>query len=219
NGKFIKTFTVDFTPRAIFYQRDLLYIFNAKFLENEGSSVFVRIIDAVSLKSLKDIRITDKNIKLNKYEGDTQISQRLFRYDINEKGNIYFLDIAECTLFEIDENGKLIKKTRLPHQFNMKTNYAKQGTNISITLAMDDLYLGLKPVKNSVFFNYQKTISKNVENGNTIQTYILKLNSDGKISQKNFDGDLVILGHHLNYLYLFDFSDYQVTPVKLSEWD
>jgi len=101
----------------------------------------------------------------------------------------------------------------------MKTSYAKQGTNISITLAMDDMYLGLKPVKDSVFLNYRKTISKDIEKGDTVQTYIEKLNSDGKISQKTFDGELDILGDHQGFLYLFDFSDYQVIPVKLSEWD
>lgn len=219
NGKFIKTFNIDFTPRTIFYHQDKLYIFNAMFFEREGSPVFVRIIDPVTFKTIKDIRITDKNIMPNKFEGNATITQRLFRYDINESGNIYLLDIAECTIFEIDEAGKLIKKHRLPYQFKMKTNSVNQGTNALITLAMDDLYLGLKPVKDAVFFNYQKTISKDIEKGNTVQTYIIKLNGDGKISQKNFDGDLVILGSHNDYLYLFDFSEYIVTKVKLSEWD
>jgi len=219
NGKFIKTFTIDFTPRTILYHRDKLYIFNAMFFENEGSPVFVRILDPASLKTIKDIRISDINIRPKKFENNNTITQRLFRYDINEKDNIYLLDIAECTLFEINETGKLVKKTRLPHKFKMKTSYAKQGTNISITLAMDDMYLGLKPVKDSVFLNYRKTISKDIEKGDTVQTYIEKLNSDGKISQKTFDGELDILGDHQGFLYLFDFSDYQVIPVKLSEWD
>ena len=219
NGKFIKTFTIDFTPRTILYHQGKIYIFNAMFFETEGSPVFARIVDPVSTKTINDIHISDKNIISKKFAGSADVAQRLFRYDINEKGNIYLLDIAECTLLEIDETGKLVKKTRLPHKFNMKTSSVKKGTNVFITLAMDDLYLGLKQIKNSVFFNYQKTIKKDIEKGNTIQTYIVKLNGDGKISQKNFDGDLVILGDHQGYLYLFDFSDYQVTQVKLSEWD
>ncbi len=219
NGKFIKTFTIDFTPRTILYHRDKLYILNALFFETEGSPVFARIIDPVSLKTIKDVRITDKKIIVKKYDENSTISRLLFRYDINEKGNIDLLDIAESTLFEIDESGKLINRTRLPHRFNMKTSYAKQGTNVSITLAMDDLYLGLKPVNDSVYLNYKKTISKDLEKGDTVQTYIEKLNNDGKISQKIFDGELDILGDHQGFLYLFDFSDYQVTPVKLSDWD
>jgi len=63
NGKFIKTFTIDFTPRTILYHRDKLYIFNAMFFENEGSPVFVRILDPASLKTIKDIRISDINIR------------------------------------------------------------------------------------------------------------------------------------------------------------
>ncbi|MDQ1353524.1 MAG: 6-bladed beta-propeller [Acidobacteriota bacterium] len=218
-GKFIKTFTIDFTPRTILYHRDKLYIFNAMFFETEGSPVFARILDPASLKTIKDIRITDKKILVKKYEDNDTISRLLFRYDINEKGNIYLLDIAECTLFEIDETGKLVKKTRLPHHFKMKTSYARQGTNVSITLDMRDMYLELKPVKDSVFFYYQKLISEDIDKGSTFQTYIVKLNSEGKISQKNFDGELRILGNHQGFLYLFDFSDYQVTKVKLSEWD
>jgi len=218
-GKFTKSIIIDFSPRLILYHQKKLYIFNAAFFETRGSKIFAKIIDPLSGNTIKEVRLKDKIGSDKAFDGNTSLSRRLYRFDVGDNSNIYLLGIAENTLFEINENGKLIKETKLPHKFRMKYNVEKEGKNTLVNIAMYDLYHDFMVIKNTVYACYQKTVKQDEKTGElVVQTHVVKLNNKGKYSQRILDGDFKIIGEHMDILYLFNFEDYHVLPINLNEF-
>ena len=218
DGKFINTLSLDITPRKIIHQRDKLYVFNALFFTKTSSPLFAKIIDPVSGKTLKTINLKSKYGVSKEYEGAPGIAQRLLDFDVNNN-ELYLLSRSQDLLFEIDENGNLIKEIKLPYKFLMKYRTQKDGTNTVVTLSMYDLYTDFKALKNETYACFLKTIKYDEKTGESVfKTYLVKISKNGNLSQKVFNGDLRILGEHQGILYLFNFDDYHVITLKLNEW-
>jgi len=217
-GKFINTLLLDITPRKIIQHRDRLYLFNASFFKTNGSPLFAIMIDPVSGKKIKTIYLKSKCGVAKEYEDAPDIAQRLLDFDVSDNG-LYLLSRSQDILFEIDENGNLIKEIKLPYKFRMKYTTQKDGTDTVVTLSMYDLYIDFKVIKNEIYVCFLKTIKYDEQTREAVfKTYLVKVSKNGNFSQKIFNGKFKILGENQGVLYLFNVEDYQVIPVKLNEF-
>jgi hypothetical protein len=123
-------------------------------------------------------------------------------------------------LYEIDENGKCLIKTSLPYKWREKRwNEIIGGHSVFMVLNMD-MFRDMKIIQNTIFACFFKTIKEGkTHKEDILETYVIKLFKNGKHSEKKFAGLVRILGEANGNLYLFNDEDYQVLPVKLSEWD
>ncbi len=220
-GNFIKNLPLDISPRLIKLHDNKLYLFNATFFDGTGvTPIFVKMMEPVSGKILKEIRLKDKIEKPTEFDGETQFVQSLFRYDVGEKSNIYMLDISRKNILKIDGNGNITATLKLPYENRIEYSVEQSGTNTSVTIGMYDFYDDIKVVDGTPYLCYQKTLGKNkLTNLYYSETRVMKVLGDGKVSEKVIDGSLKFLGENEGYLYLMDFDDYSVRSIKLTDFN
>jgi hypothetical protein len=216
-GKFIKTIITDFSPKQITNYQDKIYLFNRTFYKDGISPLFATILDPFSGKTLKQVNLKGRPAMSKEYE-ESGIIQILFRFYAEDY--LYLLNISQCTILKIDEEGNVIDKLKLPYKFRMDYTIQKDGDNTAFVLSMYDLYVDFAVIKNTIYASFNKNLGVDKKTSSNIEkTYLVKLKKDGKYSQEEFDSDLRILGENQGILYLFDFQNYMVIPVRLSELD
>jgi hypothetical protein len=218
-GKFTKSFFIDFSPRKIIYREDRLYAFNSTFFDRKENTVLVKTIDPSTGEPIKTICLKDKIDLFKKYKSYSDVSQRLFDFEV--KGdNFLILDKAGSRILEYNEDGKLVKKISLPYEFRMDMTEQVSGENRFVVLSMLDMYTNFIVVRDHIYACFMKSLKYDKEKRAwIIKTLVIKLKENGKHTERVFDGDLVIFGVYKDSLYLFDFNDYKITICRFSDWD
>ncbi len=214
DGKFETSISLDFSPRCLCSLRDKLYVFNSEFFTS-NDAVLARVIHLESGRFIKDIKL--KNSVKTTGELSGKAMQMMFRYDVDDNGTLFVLNIMKNQLLPISENGEPGEVINLPRRANIKYSSSATKDAVLTTLSMFDFYQDFKIIGKQIFLCFLKTLKYDESTGETVlNTYLVKMDTGGgEISERKFPGSCIILGENQGTLYLFNREDYSVIPVSL----
>ncbi len=218
-GPFIQCKTFGITPRRIVFKQGKLFLFNSNFSIKEKAALLAKVIDPKSGTTLKEITLQDNILSTKTQDQEASLTGLTSFFDIGDNNHIYLFNGYEHTLFEIDENGRLIAKTDLPFKMREKRRIEKRENRYETVVSTLDFYTGMELFENVCYITFLKTIKTDKDTGAAFyRTIVMKIYRDGKHVEKTFDGAQSIMGKNGDTLYLFNFDEYRVTPVNTGSW-
>ncbi len=217
-GSFIKTFPVDFIPRKMLFKNNNLYIFNIRVNVNDDSHRLGQIIEPGSGTSIKDITLKNKLESEKVFEGNILMTGFASLFDVGTNRRIYLLISATSTIYELGEDGKLLRKISLPYKDRIVYRKVKEGKKEHTLISVLDWYRDMKVIDNIPYACYHKHIRKDKKTGSDIyKTYVIRIPQDGRFSERILDGQFVLIGEHQGILYLFNTENYQAISLKFDK--
>jgi hypothetical protein len=218
NGEFVKDISLDLLPRDMVFYRGKLYVFNLRVNATEDSFLLGKIVEPGTGKSIKDIFIKEKLLSSEVLGGNASLLGFASTFDVGDN-NIYLLISSANILFEINEDGKVVRRVELPYKERKEVRSVKNGDKVNMVMSVLDWYPDMRVIKNNVFVCFLKHLKKDKKTGSDIyRTHVIKVLKDGRFSEKILPGDLVLIGEYAGNLYLFDNENYHVVSMKTGEW-
>ncbi len=207
DGTFASCFPTSFLPMKVLAYQDKIYVISSQIEFSDNKNFFLEIFDGKTGKSIKKVKfqeVPDPNApKVN-------FSTTTVSICLDEKGLIWIAHGATATLYQVDTDGKILKKIKLP--YIDKRDVIKKKNLIAIS--WKKVYNGLVIKNNSiytVFSIYSYSEDKKHE------SRVLKIEMNGNFSEKRLDDGFVLLGKKGNDIFLFQNSEYFARIVKVSE--
>lgn len=211
-GELLSSIHLGIQPCHIIYHDKNIYVFNSYVIDS-NLLPFAQIINIDTGKQVKEIHLKSALPKPKDFDDD--VSMYFIHFDISADNLIYMLHALDNSIFIIDLNGNITKRVQLPHKPRVTQDTYRDGNNVQVRLNTLDFYNDIKYTKYGPYSTFLETV-KFIEASNefVFKTYLVRYCSDGKFSEKSFDGNLVVLGEHQGTLYLFNRYDYSVQAVK-----
>lgn len=211
-GKFLNSIPLGIQPRHILLHEKNIYVFNSAIIDVTGLPL-AQIINIDTGKQLKEIHLKSSLPKPKDFGDD--ISMYFIHFDISGDRLIYMLHSLDNSFLIIDENGNITKKVELPHKSRVTYSAHQEGKNVLVRLNTYDFYNDIKCTKDGVYVTFMRTV-KIVKATKEIvfKTHLVRWSKDSTFSEKVFNGSLIILGEHMDILYLFNRKEYTVLPVN-----
>jgi hypothetical protein len=220
DGKFIKSIPLEMMAKDMIYQQEeeKLYIFNLQISAADDSFLLAKVIDPNSTKPVKNIMLKGKMESSKLLDGNAIMIGIASIFAMEDNKKIYLVISSANALYEIDENGKFLRKVSLPYEERKIIRTTKENGEDHTTLSVLDSYTNMKVIQNNLYICFLRHIKKDKKTGADLyQTHILKYSGEG-FAEKIIDGNNFIMGEHEGNLYLFNIDDYQATVVNLLEW-
>ena len=217
-GIFIRSIPLEsFIPQKMIFHKDKFYILNLRIGATKDSFPLAKIMNPYSEKFEKDIVVENKLDTSKLFQGNAMLIGLSSKLDMGSNGCIYLLISASNILFEINKDGKLLRKIYLPYEERKKVRSIKKNGEKHTILAILDWYVDMKSIGKNLYICFLRHTNEDEESGHAIyQTHVLKLLNTDKFSEEIVRGDYVIIGEHQGNLYLFNNEDYSIITIKIN---
>ena len=217
-GSFLKSIKIDFIPKEMVYCMSKLHIFKLSFNAGEESFLLGKLINPENGETIKDIILKHRLASSKTLGGNPALLGLSSNFDVAENGNIFLLISSANVLIEVDENGKLIRRTDLPYKERKEVKSIKDGDKVETVMSILDWYHDMRAFGNYAYTCFLKHIKKDKYGSNVYQTHVMKILEGKKYTEKIIDGNFVFIGENKGKVFLFNTDDYQIVSFNLNEW-
>ncbi len=219
NGKFEKDLKVDFSAKEIFFHHDKLYLLKLNLLKDNNGICLGKFADPVSGKASQDICLKGEKVTADSIGVNSFMARMSSTFEVSKNGNIHLLVSSASLLVTIDRQFKVIRKITLPYKERILSRTIKNGDEDQSVMSVLDWYPDVRAFEDDLYICFSKTVKRDPETGKgDIHTIVIKVDPAGKTSEKEIEGDQIIIGRNKGVLYLFNTEEYVLSMVKTSDW-